>query len=72
MTKSVRFLIVFVIFIAIIMVSRGNDLYRMIEEAPPPTLRAESTAVAVPTDEPTQRRNLILVEFFFRTLKGMR
>jgi hypothetical protein len=64
MTKSVRFLIVFIIFIVIIIFSRENNFHRTITDMATPTLKAESTAVAILTDEPTRQRKLVLVEFF--------
>jgi hypothetical protein len=64
MTKSVRFLIVFIIFIVIIIFSRENNFYRTIADMATPTFRVESTAVDILTDEPTLQRNLVLVEFF--------
>ena len=64
MTKSVRFLIVFIVFLALILFSRRNDSQGVIAGKATTVFRAESTTVADSTDNSALRKNLVLLEFF--------
>jgi hypothetical protein len=63
MNKPVRFLIVFIVFLALIIFSRRNDLHTAVAGKAITAFRTNPTAVAAP-DHSTLRQKLILLEFF--------
>ena len=63
MSKSVRLLIVFIVFLAMMVFSRRNDLSSAAAGKSISAFRVEPTAVAA-ADYSALRKNLVLLEFF--------
>ncbi len=63
MTKNVRFLIVFIVFLLLVIFSRRSEFYSAVAGKAIAPFRAEPTAV-VALNNPSLRNNLILLEFF--------